>query len=587
MNTNPNGTTVPNSHLLTETAFNEVVSTIEQIIREEIVSSEQLGLSINYEKAIFILEGLGSYAQHIRKLSPDALINPDMDMAHLARILVFLGCLIWVKHARRGTLDKWENELRSLFPLHKGRMIESDYGRPIYQDEKSKKIGESFWAQWFASEFEDILWEGTEKRFYLYNAGNGLFETFPDEVVKERIAKSMLHAARNWYGEIVERSRDNAKMTAVKETLKGQVYAEDAFKKKANTIHCSNCMLVFDRDSGRFERREFSPTFRSRNSSPYAFDPGADCPEFKERILGHLDPEYQELLKVYAGQCLIGRNVSQTILMLVGHAGASKGAFIKIIEGLIGKKNCRELRPRHVADRFELGMCIGKTLLIGADVDEEFFKSDGAGKIKAMVGGDTLEAEIKGSSTQTTIEGEFNMLISSNALPDINFESKADIGAWERRLAVVEYTTAFRGQKINNIDEYLLAKEGSGILNWAIQGAEGLLAASGKLVKGEKVRANVDALLDKSQAVRRFVERDIIEGGKDGLTFEELYDGYNEFCLEHQWRPLEDREFNREAAQVIHDLFNKGPANNLQRRDDRGNFRSQRGFRGITYNNRV
>jgi putative DNA primase/helicase len=582
---NTNGTTAPNSQLLTAAAFNEVISTIEKIIAEEIAASSDLGLSINYEKAIFILDGLESYGEHIRKLSPDALINPEMDMGHLARILVFLGCLIWVKHARRGTLDKWESELRSLFPLHKGRTIECDYGRPIYKDEKSTKIGESFWAQWFASEFEDILWEGTEKRFYLYNPGSGLFETFPDEVVKERIAKSMLHAARDWYGEIVERSRDNAKMTAVKETLKGQVYAEDAFKKKANTIHCSNCMLVFDQSSGRFDRREFSPTFRSRNSSPYAFDPVADCPEFKERILGHLDPEYRELLKVYAGQCLIGRNISQTILMLVGHAGASKGAFIKIVEGLIGRKNCRELRPRHVADRFELGMCIGKTLLIGADVDEDFFKSDGAGKIKAMVGGDTLEAEIKGSSTQTTVEGEFNMLISSNALPDINFESKADIGAWMRRLLVIDYTTPFNGQKINNIDEYLLSKEGSGILNWAIQGAEVLLAASGKVEKGEKVQANVEGLLDKSQSVQRFVEQDIVQGGKEGLTFDELFDGYSIFRDEKGYRVMDNTEFNRAVQRAIHDVFQISMSKSLKRRDERGYDRYQNGFRGIIYNN--
>jgi hypothetical protein len=55
---------------------------------------------------------------------------------------------------------------------------------------------------------------------------------------------------------------------------------------------------------------------------------------------------------------------------------------------LIGRWNYSELRTEYLTDRFETSRALGKTLLFGPDVKAHFLQSEGAHKLKSMVGGD-------------------------------------------------------------------------------------------------------------------------------------------------------------------------------------------------------
>ena len=55
-----------------------------------------------------------------------------------------------------------------------------------------------------------------------------------------------------------------------------------------------------------------------------------------------------------------------------------------------------------------------------------------ARRIKSLVGGELLDCEFKGSNIRATIEGVFNILISSNARLRLYIDS--DRSAWERGL---------------------------------------------------------------------------------------------------------------------------------------------------------
>jgi len=102
----------------------------------------------------------------------------------------------------------------------------------------------------------------------------------------------------------------------------------------------------------------------------------------------------------YCGQCLLGRNLTQRILLLDGVAEASKGALVLIAAGIVGRENIYELRTKHLDGRFEIGRMIGKTLLLGSDVKADFLSSEGASRLKALVGGDVLEVERKTSNKE-------------------------------------------------------------------------------------------------------------------------------------------------------------------------------------------
>jgi hypothetical protein len=89
-------------------------------------------------------------------------------------------------------------------------------------------------------------------------------------------------------------------------------------------------------------------------------------------------------------------------------------------------------------------------------------------RIKSLLGGDKLEAELKGSNHRFELYGVFNPIITSNARLHIRLEG--DRSAWERRLTIVRYERPFSGDRIFEVDKYLLSIEAPGILNWCIEG---------------------------------------------------------------------------------------------------------------------
>jgi putative DNA primase/helicase len=97
-----------------------------------------------------------------------------------------------------------------------------------------------------------------------------------------------------------------------------------------------------------------------------------------QSILGHVCEDDRLLLQKYAGQCLLGRNLTQRFGILDGVGASSKGSFVLTISGVIGQKNVYELRTNMLAERFEIGRMIGRTLLVGSDVKGNFLSRPGA-----------------------------------------------------------------------------------------------------------------------------------------------------------------------------------------------------------------
>lgn len=348
----------------------------------------------------------------------------------------------------------------------------------------------------------------------------------------------------------------------------------EAFKRQYGLIHTTNCMLVYNKETEKFEQKEFSQDYLSRNASVFKYDPSADCPEFKKRILGHILEEDRDLIQEYAGQCLLGDNVSQTILLLVGVGGSSKGALVRIIKGVVGERNVRELRTKHLEGRFEIAMFVGKSLLIGADVKSDFLTD----KVKCLTGSDTLEAETKGSSVQKTIEGRFNIIATSNE--DMTVDLKGDSSAWDRRLRMVCYDTPFDGEKIPDIELALLKSEGSGILNWCIEGARKLLVRNGSLLKTELQQKRITDLLRSSESLKLFLLDSIVQCYGAGLTTEAIVQGYADYCMEQGWSMTKD--VVGKLPDLMMELFQSCSTHSVL---EGNKITQKRGYSGVKFHN--
>lgn len=375
------------------------------------------------------------------------------------------------------------------------------HGEPFYTNDKGALTGinEEYWAGLHAAEHE-VLFEPDELEFYAYKAETGLYEVESMDAVRNKVSSRMLEASRQAKVFDLEKRRTAKTLNSIISHLRGLVEKRDAFKEKRKTIHLANGVVVFNGTDA--ELQPFSPDFRSRNRSPIAFDENAKCERFlNELVLPAVHSEDVELLQRFAGMMLLGHNRAQRFLILDGEAGRGKTQFANVMQGLIGMANVTQLRTKHLADRFELYRYIKKTLLVGVDVEAEFLSTKGAAVLKGLVGGDWFDAEQKGGTGCFQMQGTFNVLITSNARLRVRLQG--DVGAWRRRLNIVRYEAPPPARKIPDFGGYLVRTEGSGILNWALEGAQKVLTEipdeGGDFALTARQRGIVDSLLAESE----------------------------------------------------------------------------------------
>jgi putative DNA primase/helicase len=361
------------------------------------------------------------------------------------------------------------------------------------------------------------------------------------------------------------------------EQLKGAALKEDVFAKPNRVLHAANGMVDLAERPAAF--RAFAKEFYSRNQSPIVFQPGAECPRFLRELLASALPEDDvDLLQRWCGLALVGRNLSQVMLILSGTAGGGKGTIVNVINGVIGEANVHQLRTEHLDSRFETSFYHDKTLLYGADVEPNFLNTASSHFLKSLTGHDLLTTEVKRSSVAMRLRGDFNIILTCNSRLMVKLQGDSE--AWARRLLLIEFSQPPTSKRIVNFDRILLRDEGPGILNWMLEGAQRCLtaldAAEGFAVS-DRQRQRVADLLNESDAARTFIATGVQRSPftHDVITSEELYRGYLSFCDERGWTPLSQRAFEMKAKDLMVQLQRAIPIADFKRP---GNDRRHRAF---------
>ena len=440
----------------------------------------------------------------------------------------------------------------------------------IVYDEKFKFCESSYW------QYEDNsgLWKSIEKYVVIKLAYKKIstwlqfFNSFEREKLEKKIndSNSLLTALE--YPHIVDVASDN------------DCFRRDPEKK---IVHCLDTMLVYK--NGNWEKEPFSPYFYSRNQIPIKYDPKAKCDRFlNEVIMRNLDPDDADLLQRYAGQILLGTNYFQKILILRGLAGSGKSTIMNIFRSVIGESNCSELRTSKLTGNFEIAIIARSLLLCGSDVPADFLNNEGSRELKKLVGGDLLSCEKKGSSLNWSIEGRFNIVITTNSKLLVKLEG--DEGAWLRRLAIIDFDKHPTCKPIPNFAQLLLKDEGSGILNWILWGATKLIndMETGKdFIMSQEQKDRVESLLFESDSVRMFVKNKIIvsENAK-GATTEEMTNAYFGYCEEKAWGALPLQLFEKRLPNIMLEMFRINKSSHIKRENRDGNETNKNGYPGVT-----
>ncbi len=396
-----------------------------------------------------------------------------------------------------------------------------------------------------------------------YSATIGAWAMRHDPDVKGLLAKFIKQQAEANNAKDFLRKRTNAFLSAVLALLKGFTLAVDK-DRLYRVIHVANGML--DLSVTPSVLRPHAPSFLSRRLVAIPYRPEAKCPRFLDDLLAPaLSADDIGLLQRFLGAVLLGGNAAQRFLILYGGAALGKSTLVTLIEWIMGLDNVAHFRADHLASRFETSAFRNKTLLTAKDVPGDYLAHKGAQMIKALVGGDPFEAEIKYGG-KSRLHGSFNLIVTSNNRLRLVVEDDED--AWRRRLLIIRFEGKPVEKRIANFAELLLRKEAEGILAWMVEGAIKHLEeldGSGDFTLSKAQQDHVDDLLHESRSPEIFVAGRVIKKKEADVTVEELTHGYLDFCRAKGWEPFRTRQFENELFDLMEKFHGMRRRNDLTR----------------------
>lgn len=322
-----------------------------------------------------------------------------------------------------------------------------------------------------------------------------------------------------------------------------------------------------------------SPDFHFREVLGANYQAYVTAPRWQKLLDQALpDKDDQVLLQKLFGQLLLGKNQSQHIVLMHGEAQSGKGTIARVMVDFVGRENMATLRTDQLNGRFEMARFRHKLLLYGPDVSGNFLNEDGAYLLKSITGEDPISPEYKNSNATPRAEPIHALpVITSNSRLRIRFEG--DKEAWRRRLIVFEFAQAVdQSQRVTGLSDKLLAEEGAGIFNWALEGVMLLADANLDIVLSERQAGIRDALLDESESYMAFAREAITTEKGAQLTTDQAWTEYVQFCTVRHWAPVTEYVFQRGFKQAMVDLYGITQSHSLVTGDER----RSRGWRGLT-----
>lgn len=293
---------------------------------------------------------------------------------------------------------------------------------------------------------------------------------------------------------------------------------EDVWSEAPDVLVCANGTLVLRRD-GDVHFRDHRPEDLARTRVPYLYDPDARASEWLDWVSGRFSNATASWVQEFAGYAL-SRDVSHEISMwLFGPPGGGKSTFIAAIEAMLGSERCGRLSLADISkSRFALSAVPGKTLLVASEQPTKYV--DCSDTLNALISGDSILIERKFLEPYIH-RPTAKILWAMNTVPLVG----SSVDGIFRRVKIV------RMDAIDRPDHSMRARvvgNPAGILTWAIQGWQRLVASGQRL--HERAPSDVLAQTAEFEAendhVRLFVEECLVQTERGETPASAIDDAY-------------------------------------------------------------
>jgi P4 family phage/plasmid primase-like protien len=262
------------------------------------------------------------------------------------------------------------------------------------------------------------------------------------------------------------------------------------------------------------------------------FKPLATCDEWT-RFMEQVQPDHavRGYLQALIGYCATGLATQQEIYFFVGTGGNGKGTFKEVLRYVLGPYACTGAKtllmkhPYGVPHPTDLATLDGKRWVTVSELEDGGALDTPA--LKFLSGGDTLTAR-KMHQDFFDFQMKATITVDTNDIPHIGECSPA----MRRRLVIIDWP--YRALIPDSDLPTRLKGEGSGILNWVIEGARMFYA--GYLHPNRRPAAIVNAtnqLWDAFDTLAQWLANECVldESAETDITV--LARGYNEWCKQN------------------------------------------------------
>jgi putative DNA primase/helicase len=271
------------------------------------------------------------------------------------------------------------------------------------------------------------------------------------------------------------------------------------------------------------------------------YDPKADCPAWKQfiREIMNYNTDLIQFIQCAAGWAITGDTSEQSMFILYGTGANGKSTFLNTIMNLLGDyaiATPTETFMKKTGDQITNDIARLQGTRFVTTTEAEHGRRISEPLIKQITGNDKMTARfLYGEFFNFT--PTFKIFMATNHKPVIK---GTDHGIW-RRIKLIPFTTRIEEDKQDKHLEQKLMLEGSGILNWLIDGArrwckEGLKTPSIIINATDEYRAEMDV-------IGNFIKERCFQLPGLEIKARELFKCYQNWCDDHNEHAVSERFF--------------------------------------------
>jgi len=300
-------------------------------------------------------------------------------------------------------------------------------------------------------------------------------------------------------------------------------------------------------DAKRVNLLAHSGAHGQRYVLPFKYNPSAQCPiwlSFLARVLPCAN--ILKYIQSLFGYILLGnaRPHVECFLVWLGNGANGKSVALKVLAYLIGHENCsylslHEMTPRNTED------LVNKIVNIGSEAERGSTMQTSL--VKKVVSREPIRAEPKYRAHYSFVSPAV-LVNAVNELPAI--DDRTD-GIWRRMHLIKWDVTIPESERDTNLTIKLKA-EMEGILNWAIEGAQRVLAEG--LVVPEQIREATKMVRLEANSTAMFCSEVIERETCYYISKDDLYQSYNVWCKRNGYRAMSLINFAKELKRSISEV---------------------------------